>query len=214
VPIIAQTIYTITNYMKLKTNNSFKFQVTSKGNITVHGVKTMNLPQQYLDFLNSINWLVSLIGAVILSIIANLVTGPVQNFLARRSERNAAHRISGLQERLKRIELYRTSPEALLGRALQGALHILLYFSFAGAIQSVSSFLFITGPEDMAELLVISAQMISAALYLIGARLGFRALWWMQLVREFAKTESDIQQEISDLRSRFPKLKPDNNSST
>jgi multisubunit Na+/H+ antiporter MnhB subunit len=54
--------------------------------------------------LSEINWFVFIVGALFLSILGNLLTGPVQNRLAKFSVNRSRRRVSELEAQLAEIE--------------------------------------------------------------------------------------------------------------
>jgi hypothetical protein len=64
--------------------------------------------------LSELDWIVSAVGAILLSVVANLLTPTVKNRAARWSSKRASRRIVELQKELSTTEQLRTDPNLLI----------------------------------------------------------------------------------------------------
>ena len=77
-----------------------------------------------MDFFSQVNWIISFLMAIILSIIANLVTPNIRNWLAKWSESRSSARIEELRLDLEEISKYVDSPSKLSPDIPQVAIHV------------------------------------------------------------------------------------------
>ncbi|MEO0407325.1 MAG: hypothetical protein AAF289_08250 [Cyanobacteria bacterium P01_A01_bin.135] len=83
------------------------------------------------DNLLQVNWLISILGAILLSILGNLATTPAQNLLARFSKQRARKRVQDIKQELVLIENYRSEPLQFISYSVESLLRILLLFGLA-----------------------------------------------------------------------------------
>ena len=93
----------------------------------------------FLELLSQINWIISFIVAIILSILANLFTPNIRNWLAKWSESRSSARIEEMKSDLEEISKYKDSPSMLSLLTSQSILEVLLFFSLASAIASLGT---------------------------------------------------------------------------
>jgi hypothetical protein len=84
-----------------------------------------------------INWFISIGGAILLSVVGNLATDPVQNFLARRSKQRGYKRVEKIQQEISKLENYESEPLKLIAYSIESLLSILLYFGLAEVILTI-----------------------------------------------------------------------------
>ncbi len=90
--------------------------------------------------LNSGFWL-GLAAAIPLSIVANLLTPKIQQWLSERSEKKSAKRVAELRVEYERIENLTKNPIVLHTYLLQQILFIVFFTSFAIAISGIFFFI-------------------------------------------------------------------------
>ncbi|NJL51012.1 MAG: hypothetical protein HC930_00295 [Hydrococcus sp. SU_1_0] len=84
-----------------------------------------------------INWLSTVVGAIFLSIIGNLATNPIQNYLAGFSTIRGEKRIRKIESEIIRLDKYVAKPLSLISYSIQSLVFVLLFFGIAEAINAL-----------------------------------------------------------------------------
>ncbi len=163
-----------------------------------------------------INWvatlLLSVIGSIVLSIVANIFTDPIKNWLARRSLVSKTQRIETLKSELEEVEQFYNNMSKLylnsirqmaIGFLLIGISIFLFLFVMLGIIQPnnvipFSGFLADALNKPIPGPLVLVGMLLCASIFLNGVRLCAKQIRTITRVLEFneykAKTEDRIIQ--------------------
>lgn len=155
-----------------------------------------------METLKDINWLVSLIVAVPLSIAANLLTPYIRDWYAKRSSERAKKRIAEVEAEHKEISLYLESKDGLILLLLSTILRVLVMFSLASAIAfmgSIPSALSLA-PYEISILFYGVTGALSVFLYLIGINHGLKALTKFGKVMKYEQYSSEVESLKSELR--------------
>lgn len=155
-----------------------------------------------METLKQINWLVSLVVGIALSILANLLTPYVQNWLATHSTGRALKRIGELEEELKEVSFYAESPAELSAYLLSSIMRLLVYFRMASAFATLGSLPSAIMPMiyEIAGPIYALIGLMSSLLYLLGVIRGQRVLRVVQRVRRFPEYKKEIDDMISSLK--------------
>ncbi|MGL5831712.1 MAG: hypothetical protein ACRC1Z_00575 [Waterburya sp.] len=86
-----------------------------------------------------ISWLLAGGGAIVLSILANLATNPIQNKLASFSVVRASKQVSKIQSEILRLEKYEAKPLNLISYSIQSLVIVLILFGIAEAINALQN---------------------------------------------------------------------------
>ena len=157
-----------------------------------------------MDFFSQVNWIISLLMAIILSIIANLVTPNIRNWLAKWSESRSSARIEELRSDLEEISKYVDSPSKLSLLISYSILEALIFFSIASAIASLGTampLMLYTSNFKLYEpkYLEVIYLLASSLLYLLGVMRAQKVLKITRRVRYFDKYRSEIGKSIASL---------------
>ena len=155
------------------------------------------------DLLNQINWAISLLGAVLLSVIGNLVTPIVKNWIAAWSRSSATARIEELESELQEISKYSNSQE-LSYLVSTSILQVLVFFSLAGALTTLGySYIGMLNSYSVIILNFVIGIM-STLLYLLGFIRSIRALSTINKVRYLDEYKANIEKSIASLSEKRP----------
>ena len=116
-----------------------------------------------IEFLKEINWLVSLLVGIPLSIVANLLTPKLQNWLAKRSMQKSKKRITLINLEYKKIDFLKKNKDILLMDTLKVILEVIIFIGIGNAVTSIPFIYVIADP-------------IGAIFYFIGIKLGLSHL--------------------------------------
>jgi hypothetical protein len=156
-----------------------------------------------LDLLNQINWAISLLGAVLLSVIANLVTPIVKNWIAAWSRSSATARIEELESELQKISKYSNSQE-LSYLVSTSILQVLVFFSLASALTTLG-YSYISMLNSYSQIILnFMIGITSTFLYLLGFIRSFKALNTINKVRYLDEYKVKIEESIASLREKRP----------
>jgi hypothetical protein len=160
-----------------------------------------------------INWVISIIGAILLSILANLLTNPVQNRLARISLKRSEARIKQLQAHLAQMQSFVDTPPTF-------HIHVLLLIvrtifitlvAFAVSDMSFASINFSVGFTGYRirypELFYALSQFLTSLLYIIGINYSFAAVRTIRRVQNFPEYRAEIEKTVVSLSKRTPGVK-------
>jgi len=107
----------------------------------------MDIIDEIIASARRIDWAISLLAAIPLSILANLLTPAVGNWWARRSTSKIAHRKDTLQLELTIIEGLQSSPAALAAEGQTALFTTLMWLGLGLAVSGAFSILdFVAGP--------------------------------------------------------------------
>lgn len=139
---------------------------------------------------NEVNWLISLLAAIPLSVLANLLTPSVQRWYAGRSQRAALARAAELKRRVDELRAIATDPGRLHLRGQQVTLRVLTYLLLGSAVGAVMPWAYeIAGP-------------FSAFFFLQGFMVAFRHSRLVENVLRLNEVEAKLHTEISDLEKK------------
>jgi hypothetical protein len=154
-----------------------------------------------MDTLKGINWLISLLAAIPLSIAANLLTPFIRDWFARRSSQKAATRLEEIEKELVFVSEMAASERELLRFVLWSLLRVLVYFAMASAIATLGSMPWAIMPirSDIVGPAFAAVGAISAMLYLLAVLRGNDAAKVLWQVRHFEKYKADIEARMAKL---------------
>lgn len=162
------------------------------------------------DLLAQVNWILSLLMAIILSIIANLVTPSIRNRYAKLSEKRSSARVELLKSELEEICKYANSPSELSLLVSTSILQVLVFFSMASAIATLATMMpfmgktvLNTGPSVM-DFLSPLYYLLSSLGYLFGVFIALNTLKITSRIRSFDKYKSNIEKSIISLEKNSP----------
>jgi len=141
-----------------------------------------------IEWMKEINWILSLIVAIPLSITANILTPRFQNWFAKRSTEKTTKRLSEIKEQLSEVERFQNDTLGLLHETVRITLKVIIFIGIGNAITSI--------PIPMAYLIV---DPIGALLYLIGITSGIRHLSLISRVNNFDGYYKEINAQIEIL---------------
>lgn len=152
-----------------------------------------------------INWFVSVIGAIVLSILANLLTSPVQNRLGKLNAKRSAKRVEQLKNQLAQIDSYVSSPQKLqlylIGIGLKIAFITLVAFALGDLISAS-----ITASSRLSriyfpDLFYAASQFMTSLFYVIGINYVLAGMRTVKQVTTFPQYEAEVKNIITTLDS-------------
>lgn len=149
---------------------------------------------------NEINWLVSLLVAIPLSIIANLLTPRFQNWLGRRSKKNALTRITQIETEVAEIAALAADPNKVQRRTLYSIVTILTWFSVGSLPIFYQAGVFLTPLGFGFEIAYAIGGGIGSVFYLMAILHGQRTLSLLRRVDNFASFEQEAKVELDRLK--------------
>ena len=153
------------------------------------------------DFLkqwDSISLVLGLVLAIPLSIIANLLTYPLRNWMGRRSAKRAERRSRDLEKQLRSIEALTQSSLELALRLATLAILLLICFAMGSAIIALASIGFLGISLEMGRTLVLAGVFM----YLIAIVVGVATISTIEQVRGFAAYRERTERAIAELKAR------------
>lgn len=148
-----------------------------------------------LERLREINWLLSLLAAIPLSIAANFITSWLQGWLARRSAVRARRRVRRLEADLAELGGYRQDPLRLTVVLQEAVVRLLLYVALASATATLGALPETLVPETSS--IVLSAT--SALLYLLAVLRAMNVLRLVSRVRQYEAFQREVEAEVRTL---------------
>ena len=159
---------------------------------------------EFLDIFNQINWIISLLAGIILSIIANLFTPSIRNWLAKISKSRSSARVEELKLDLEEISEYANSPSKLSLLISHTIIQVLIFFSLASAIASLGTAMpFMLWSVDVrfyeAEYISPLYLLLSSLLYMTGVINAQKISRMITKVRNFDEYKSKMEKIIISL---------------
>jgi hypothetical protein len=137
-------------------------------------------------------WFLAIILAIPLSVIANLLTYPLRNWMARRSARRAERRSRELEQQLRSIEALTQSSRELGLRLATIAILFLICFAMGSALTTLP---IIFGQLSPAFVL------LGVFFYVIAIIAGFATITIIERVRGFEAYREKTERTIAELRA-------------
>ena len=152
--------------------------------------------------MNEVNWLVSLLVAIPLSIAGNLLTPRFQNWRSSKSRRTAERRLATVEKELRQVEKLSSNPSHLNTYLLVSLLSVLVLFSFSNVVSSFFSVLFVAPTDShlLARLFGAMSGMANALFNLMAIIRASQALTVYQRVRDYPTYSIKTQQVVETLR--------------
>ena len=153
--------------------------------------------------MNEINWLVSLLVAIPLSIAGNLLTPAFLNWRARRSKTAATKRLEVISRDYAQIQRFATDPMQLNTYLLLALLSSLLLFAIPAAIAGFSSMFRVIRPgasSQAVSVLTFVAGFTSATLNLNAVIMIARTISICQKARNFSRHQPLFEAQIKKLK--------------
>ncbi len=139
---------------------------------------------------------------IVLSIIANLVTPIIRNWLAKWSESRSSARVEELKSDLEEISKYAISPSKLSLLISHTIIQVLVFFSIASAIASLGTampFMLWYARLDGTEYLTPAYVSLSSIFYLVGVINAQKVLTIINKLRNYDEYKSKMEQIITNL---------------
>ena len=158
-----------------------------------------------LELFAQVNWIISLLMAILLSIIANLVTPSIRNWYAKFSKKRSSARVEVLKSELEEMSKYANSPSELSLLVSYSILQVLVFFSISSAIATLATIM-----PFMSENISYSTQciieifsplyyLLSSLFYLLGVFMAQKTLRIISRIRNFDEYKSNIEKSIISL---------------
>ena len=152
--------------------------------------------RDFLKELDSINWVVALILAIPLGIIANLLTYPLRNWMGRRSAKRAERRSRELELQLRSIEALTQSSRELGLRLATLAILVLICFAMGNALIALASIGLVSA--ETSTVLVLGGGF----LYVMSSIVGAATISTIERVRGFEAYRERTERAIAELKAR------------
>ncbi|SRR6266404_2005680 len=151
-----------------------------------------------LDQLASINWAITLLSGLVLSIVGNLLNYPMQNWLARRSVERARRRVQQLEEQLRDLETLTRSPFDLGMKLTASGLKVVIWFALATAITTLTDVFPERLMPDASYRFILG---VGTLLYLVSMLLAVDMLKTVTRIRDFKTYRERVEHSIADLKT-------------
>ena len=164
----------------------------------------------FLELFGQINWIISLLVAILLSIIANLFTPSISNWLAKLSESRSSARVEELKSDLEEISKYANSPSKLSLLISHTIIQVLIFFSLASAIASLGTAMpfvlwSISVETDALEYISPLYLLSSSLLYLMGVMSAMKVSRIISKIRKFDTYKLQMEKIITSLEKSAPR---------
>ena len=147
-----------------------------------------SIAAQLLDALGKVDWAISLLAAIPLAIVSNLLTPRVQNWISSRSETKKQKRYKMLEQELTRIKTFVENPEKLSYETFIAIFNILMWLSIGSVMLAFPFVDIFTSP-------------IAAVFFLNAIMLANRHVIVLKRCRDYEKYLKEIQEELKHLGS-------------
>lgn len=154
--------------------------------------------------MNDINWLISLLVAIPLSIAGNMLTPLFQNWRASKSKNSAQKRLKVVEQELDQASKFSTDAGQLNTYLLVSLLGVILLFALPNVFGGVLSMLYaIPAIIDSAfgRFFTAFSGMLGALLNLMAVMRAEQALTIYHRVREFEKYKKETESLIEQLKA-------------
>lgn len=136
----------------------------------------------YLNLLSQVNWWVSLFAAIPLSIIANILTPYVQNWLAKKSTKKAQKRLKELQSELDTVSDFVNNKDSLHLHLTRSFFIVLIFIGLGGTISYI--------------------PFVGSVFYLIAILRAVDSIQLTKKVQDFDNFKSIIESQIAEIKSK------------
>ena len=155
--------------------------------------------------MNEINWLVSLLVAIPLSIAGNLLTPLLQNWKAGKSRNAARNRLQALERELRQAAYLASDPSRLNTYLLSSLLLVIVLFAFPNVFGGLFAVIYVfPGSMDggfLTRAIAASSGMLNALFNLMAIVRAVEAMKVRQRVGGFAEYEAETRALIEKLRT-------------
>jgi hypothetical protein len=159
-----------------------------------------------LQQLESVNWAVSLVFGVLLSILAHLLTHPLQDWIARQSAARGQRRAVTLEEELRSLERMARSPFDFVVATAVSGVKIVIFFALASAITTLSNIpAQLVSERVVSDLVGVLLMGVATLMYLLSMLLAVEMLWKVTRVRNFNAHRQDLERSIEELKAGTPR---------
>ena len=156
-------------------------------------------------FMNEINWLVSLLVAIPLSVAGNLLTPYVQNWWAGKSNKTARARLLVVEREFTQASRFAKDRSTLNSYLLISVITIVVLFALTNVLMGLVSTLMLTPiPVEMVEyvrLAIPITSLLTALLNIMAVVRATQAATVYRRVENFAQYESETNALLAKLRS-------------
>lgn len=159
-----------------------------------------------LPQLESVNWAVSLVLAVLLSIVAHLLMHPLQNWIARQSAVRGQRRALTLEEELRSLENLARSPFDFAVATAVSGIKIVIFFALASAITTLSNIpAQLVSERVVSDVVGVVLMGVATLMYLLSMLLAVDMLWKVTRVRNFNAHRQGLERAIEELKAGTPR---------
>ncbi len=150
---------------------------------------------------------ISLSLALAISVVANLLTRPVENLLAKLSLPSTDAAIRKLEARLKEVKRLLSPPSNLWMHVLSAMLRALLCMFVASAIAHIEEIPAIfranrTTLSDIMPYVYLVDEILVSVLYLIAVNIAIRTLMTLRDAKCYPELEGEVREIIASLRDK------------
>ncbi|MFM2584786.1 hypothetical protein [Vibrio campbellii] len=96
--------------------------------------------EESINWIKDVNWAISLLAAIPLSVLANLLTPNIQNWLGRRSEKRSKKRLKQLEEQRETFIKYNENRTLFLIESTSVVLKVIVLIGLGNALNSIPIF--------------------------------------------------------------------------
>jgi len=169
---------------------------------------------ELLELFAQVNWIISILIALLFSIIANLVTPSIRNWYAKFSKKRSSARVEVLKSELEEVSKYANSTSELSLLVSTSILQVLVIFSMASAVATFAAIMpfmaknVLDSDRLMMELMSPLYYFLSSLSYVLGVFMASNTLKITSRIRNFDKYKSNIEKSIIDLEENSPQESP------
>jgi hypothetical protein len=158
----------------------------------------------FLKILNEINWLLSLLIAIPLSILGNILTPTVQNWIGGHSKNAAKKRIEILENEISQHTLFFNNRSIFNSHLIMQLIVLIVFLAIPNVLMGVlASFMFTPLPESLFPIMQFMPALIMIITSLFNVMAVVRAIQSIKLfnrVENFSKYELETMALINKLK--------------
>jgi hypothetical protein len=157
------------------------------------------------NLMNEINWLITLLAAIPLSVVANLFTPRIQNWLAHKSRGAAGKRLIVVEREFEQARQFASDKVQLNTYLLVSVLGVIILFSLPNVVNGIVTPIWTFSSlldTSVSRALTIFSGMFSALLNLMAITRAIDAITVFQRVRDFQSYTAKAMPILEQLRSR------------
>ena len=151
----------------------------------------MDIFTSLLDIIRRIDWAISLVAAIPLSILANLMTPAIANWMARRSKVKSQKRRKILEKELAQVEALVGNPILLTLEGQESLFFVLMWLGLGLLLNSVPIINLVTAP-------------LAAICFLYSFLRAFKHVNLLRRCKNFPEYKADLCNQINSLIETNP----------